>query len=78
MTERVDLSTVAGLEALDSLTAEWWAECSMDEAIAQISAMVPGPFKERLYDNLSALMRQSHAEGLYRGFTAGVQFVRKP
>ncbi len=69
-----DLSTKAGLDALDKLTEEWWIECGLDAAVAQIAAMVPWPFKERLYDHVVGLIKQSHAEGLYRGFTAGRDF----
>lgn len=70
-----DLATIAGLEALDRLTDEWWLECSVDSAVAHIASMVQGPFKERAFDSIVAIIKQSHTEGLYRGFEAGRDFT---
>lgn len=72
---KIDLTTQRGLDALDQLTQEWWSECGLDEGVAQIAAMIPGPFKERAFNSIVGLLRQSHMEGLYRGFTAGRDFV---
>ena len=74
MSEEPDLTTISGLDALDKLTQEWWNECGMDEAVAAIASMIPGPFKERAFMSLTGLLKQSHSEGLYRGFTAGRDF----
>lgn len=76
-TELIDPATQRGLDALDELTLEWWNECGLDEAVAQIAAMIPGPFKERAFASISGLLKQSHMEGLYRGFLAGKDFAAK-
>lgn len=60
------------LAALEGLTEIWWKETGkIQESVAAIASMVPGPFKERGFDLIARLVKLAYMEGLLEGFESG-------
>lgn len=56
----------AALAELDAMTEKWWGDRDdLKLSVAQISAMVSGPFKERSFDLIVRMLKQAHTEGLF-------------